>query len=159
MVRGHLGFIRDGEKEWRLGNEAGSGARRKIEKITPVYLSELNAKWGEDPVSVSNVAKQKSRGSADSRVTIWPDAEMFRKDGDAQKLGPDEFGYDSDVASNWSRGEAGIKLEEFDWEVLERQMRGPEMGTGFGDSRLKPIAQMPAYMPQRRVKTIDDQSS
>lgn len=136
-------------------------ARRRVTGEKPLYVSDLNGKWGTDVAFIANMLKkEKSQDSTDSRMTVWPVGETNSKCGEAKKLGPDEFGHDSDVASDWSRGEGVIIPEEFDLEVLKTRLCGSEVEHGFEqrDLRLKPVAPMPASTLRRKASTIDDQS-
>lgn len=136
-------FLKDEESESSKKVVEGETIERMAEEIVseePAYLNELNAKWGKDPGSDSIAKPQRRAGSTDSRVTLWPGDDPNK----SKKLGPDEFGNDSDVGSDWSRGDGVIAPQEIDLEVLDRKLRRPEA------ARLKPIAPMPASTPQRR---------
>ncbi|KUJ23277.1 uncharacterized protein LY89DRAFT_680054 [Mollisia scopiformis] len=139
-----FGFVKD-EEEKPARDVSELKLRRKVDV-------------GEASISDMTENKGKRRDSMDSGGTVWPSG-IGEKDGDdeSKRLGPDEYGNDSDVASDWSRGEGVIKPEEFDLQHLERQLCGSmeeEQGAEKRDQRLRPAAPMPGITLQRRTSMI-----
>ncbi|KAE8443963.1 hypothetical protein EG329_001187 [Mollisiaceae sp. DMI_Dod_QoI] len=151
-----FGFIKDVEHEVReqsprnemrivMGpQDVGEDAR---------YVSELNARWeADDYASISAMTnKSEKPASISSGSTIWPGTKQDDADARPKRLGPNDFGYDSDEDSNWSRGHGLIDPEEFDMANLERDLSAPleKKGLKKHDLSLRPVGSMPSPAPHR----------